>query len=137
MKNAIIYLLIPLLVSAEATVLQAQTGGTYERGTTQLENMLPPSPEAAAAVKYADVPFTHSLGMAELEVPLYTLQGRELTLPVALRYRSGGIKLDEVAGVAGLGWTLEAGGCVTRTVVDMPDEFSAVGFSHQLPSGHF
>ncbi|MBQ7709481.1 MAG: hypothetical protein IJT74_06145 [Bacteroidales bacterium] len=97
--------------------------------------MLPPSPEAAAAVKYADVPFTHSLGMAELEVPLYTLQGRELTLPVALRYRSGGIKLDEVAGVAGLGWTLEAGGCVTRTVVDMPDEFSAVGFSHQLPSG--
>lgn len=122
----IVLLLFPSLLFAQTT---------YERGATQLENILPPSPEASSAVKYADVPFTHSMGMAELEIPLYTLKGRELELPIALSYRSGGIKLDEIAGVAGLGWSLVAGGCVTRTVVDMPDEFSAAGFSHQMPSG--
>ena len=62
------------------------------------------------------------------------MQGRELTLPLSLEYRSGGIKLDEVAGVAGLGWTLQGGGCITRTVVDMPDDGSFLGdFTHQMP----
>ena len=108
---------------------------TYERGPTRLENTLPPSPEPASAVKYSDVPFTHSFGMAELDIPVYTIAGRELSIPVSLSYRSGGIRLEEVAGVAGLGWSLSAGGCVTRTVVDMPDEFSDTGFSHVMPSG--
>ena len=88
----------------------AQTSETfnpnYHRGETVLEKTLPPAPEAASRVKYADVPFTHSMGMAEYEVAFSTLKGRELSIPISLRYRSGGIKLDEIAGVAGLGWTL-------------------------------
>lgn len=108
----------------------------YKRGSTALELALPPSPEAASRVKYADVPFSHSMGLAEYEVAFSPLKGCELTVPVSLRYRSGGIKLQEVAGVAGLGWTLEAGGCITRTVMDMPDEFvSELEFmTHQMPS---
>ena len=73
--------------------------------------------------------------MAEYEVPFYTLKGRELSIPIGLRYASSGIKLDEIAGVAGLGWTLQAGGCITRTVVDMPDEYSSHIFEHRMPSG--
>ncbi len=105
----------------------------YQRGKTYLENTLPPSPEPAAATKYADVPFSHGLGMAEIAIPIYTLQGRELTIPVSLAYRSGGVKVDEVAGVAGLGWILEAGGCITREVMYMPDEYNNWSF-YQFPS---
>ncbi len=101
----------------------AQTDVSYLRGATQLEDILPPSPESSSRVKYADVPFTHSLGMAEYSVPLWDLRGRILNLPLSLEYHSGGIRMDEIAGVAGLGWTLEAGGCITREVVYMPDEF--------------
>ena len=117
--------------------LSAQTETTYERGATYLENTLPPSPEPASVVKYADVPFTHSAGLAEYNVPFYTLQGNELSIPIGLHYASGGIKLDEIAGVAGLGWTLEAGGCITRTVMYMPDEFVPIAgsFHHEMPSG--
>ena len=43
--------------------------------------------------------------------------------------------MDEIAGVAGLGWNITAGGCVTRTVVDMPDEYSSAILRHQMPSG--
>lgn len=32
----------------------------YKRGSTILEQTLPPSPESASRVKYADVPFTHT-----------------------------------------------------------------------------
>ena len=124
-----------LILLASCFGLSAQTETIYERGSTYLENTVPPSPEPASIVKYADVPFNHSSGMAEYEVPFYTLQGRELNIPIGLRYASSGIKLDEIAGVAGLGWTLQAGGCITRTVVDMPDEYSSHIFEHRMPSG--
>ena len=129
------HLTVSLMLFASCLGLHAQTETMYERGATYLENTMPPSPEPASIVKYADVPFTHSTGMAEYDIPLYTLQGRELSIPIGLHYASGGIKLDEIAGVAGLGWTLQAGGCITRIVMDMPDEFSDIGFSHEIPSG--
>ena len=129
-------LFIPAVLLLSALVhigASAQEQTVYRRGATQLENLLPPAPEAASAVKYVDVPFSHSEGLARLDIPIHTLEGRELSIPISLRYTSGGIKMDEIAGVAGLGWTLEAGGCVTRTVADMPDEFSAAGFGHRMP----
>ena len=125
------------MLFASCLGLSAQTETKYERGATYLENTVPPSPEPASIVKYADVPFTHSTGMAEYDIPFYTLQGRELNIPIGLHYASGGIKLDEIAGVAGLGWTLQAGGCITRTVMDMPDEYvpNIGSFHHEMPSG--
>ena len=125
------------MLFASCLGLSAQSETKYERGATYLENTVPPSPEPASIVKYADVPFTHSAGMAEYDVPFYTLQSRELSIPIGLHYASGGIKLDEIAGVAGLGWTLNAGGCITRTVMDMPDEYVPLfgPFHHEMPSG--
>ena len=130
-------LAVVLILLASCIELFAQGEPVYERGATYLENIVPPSPESASQVKYADVPFTHSMGMAEYEIPFFTLQGQELNIPVGLSYASGGIKLDEIAGVAGLGWNLQAGGCITRTVMDMPDEFvsSTGSFRHEVPSG--
>ena len=103
--------------------LHAQDNVIYERGYTQVENVLPPAPEAASAVKYVGVPMNLSEGTAELTVPIYELAGRHLRIPVSLHYRSGGVKVDEIAGVAGLGWMLEAGGVITREVQFMPDEY--------------
>ena len=67
-------------------------GNSYKRGATQLEDILPPSPEAASRVKYADVPFTHCTGAAEYSVPIYEMKGRRLTIPINLDYCSNGIK---------------------------------------------
>ena len=112
----IIAMLLAAAIAVVATAPALADGDTfiYERGATSLENTLPPSPEPASAVKYVDVPFNHSLGRAELDIKVYTVRGRELIIPIELLYSSGGIRLEEVAGVAGLGWTLSAGGCVTR-----------------------
>lgn len=135
-------LLLAAMMIVSSAAMSGQTASSsgetvtpvYRRGITILESAFPPAPEAASAVKYADIPFLHSTGAAMLEIPFYTLKGKELSVPVGLTYVSNGIKLDEIAGVAGLGWTLEAGGCVTRTVMDMPDEFRSGIMSHQLPS---
>ena len=133
MKTINLFAVVFIFVTS-CFALSAQTETVYKRGATYLESTMPPSPEPASITKFADVPFAHSAGMAEYDIPFYTLQGRELSIPVGLHYATTGIKLDEIAGVAGLGWTLEAGGCITRTVMDMPDEFSAPAFCHELPS---
>lgn len=127
----ILLISVSILISATS---YAQAPVQFQRGSTQLEDIMPPTPEAAMASRYSDVPFSHSDGAASYSVPVYTLQGRELSIPISLEYRSSGIKLDEVAGVAGLGWTLRAGGCISREVVFMPDEFSSGTFHYELPS---
>ena len=140
MKIRFLFVLLPLLTICSGSFATVQESGdsttpTYHRGETVIESTMMPSPEASSRVKYADVPFTHSQGLAEYEIDFSTLKGRELSLPIRLSYRSGGIKLDETAGIAGLGWSLEAGGCITRTVMDMPDEMDELMMRHQMPSG--
>lgn len=120
--------------SGTSIMLYAQESSVYTRGASQMENTFPPAPESASVVKYVDTPVSYSQGLATLEIPFWTLEGRELKIPISFSYASGGIKVDEVAGVAGLGWNLNAGGCITRTVLDMPDEFSGLDFRHEMPS---
>lgn len=43
-------------------------------------------------------------------------------MPVSLNYHSGGIKVEEIASSTGLGWSLNAGGIVSRSVRGMEDE---------------
>ena len=89
-----------MLTSSIAVVGQNSSSASdtpiYKRGKTCLESTLPPSPEAASVVKYADIPFIHSTGAAQLDIPFHSLKGKELTINVGLSYVSQGIKLDEV-----------------------------------------
>ncbi len=131
--------LFALLVAGVFISAVSAAGGsdfTYSRGASIEESTLPSSPQAAGVSRYISSDIAYATGSAQISIPIYTLAGHELSVPIGLEYSSGsGIKLDEVAGVAGLGWTLRAGGCITRTVCDMPDEFSSLDITHSMPSG--
>ena len=88
--------------------------------------MVGASPAAAGATRYADYSVSYGLGLADISIPLYEVKSHSLTLPISLSYDSGGIRVDDVSGPAGLGWTLEAGGVITRTVMGLDDN-TAVG----------
>ena len=83
--------------------------------------MIGPSPSAAGATKYGDYGVSYALGLVDVSIPLYEIKSRSLTLPISLTYDSGGVRVDDVSGPAGLGWTLEAGGVITRTVIGRDD----------------
>ena len=76
--------------------------------------MIGPSPSAAGATKYGDYGVSYALGLVDVSIPLYEIKSHSLTLPVSLSYDSGGVRVDDVSGPAGLGWTLEAGGVTSR-----------------------
>lgn len=76
-----------------------------------------------AAVFSADkVQVNLSTGAAGIDIPLTSLAGRSLTLPVSLSYQSNGVRVGETASWVGLGWALNAGGVITRVVKGFPDE---------------
>lgn len=80
------------------------------------------SPEAASLGEYGDVPVSYYTGTPQIEIPLATIQATGVEIPVKLTYHASGIKVNEVASWVGLGWSLRAGGTITRTVRGRPDE---------------
>ncbi|MFN0013163.1 MAG: hypothetical protein ACKVU2_01330, partial [Saprospiraceae bacterium] len=102
---------LPLLKSAAQTASVDPT-----------QDILPPSPNAAAFTKYVDFPVNTSTGTPSVSVPLGMLEGRGISVPISLDYHAGGVRVDEVSSIVGLGWSLNAGGVVTRSVVGLPDE---------------
>jgi hypothetical protein len=94
----------------------AQTLGQY------LNNYVQPAPNAAALGKYADIPVSYYTGLPEISIPIYTISDGTINVPISLSYHASGIKVSENASSVGLGWVLNAGGIIMRTVQGAPDE---------------
>lgn len=98
------------------------------------DNMMGASPEAAKMTKYADTPVSNAYGQAEIGIPIFTVQGRSLKLPITLSYDSSGIKPEEISGIVGLGWSLQAGGVITRTIIGRVDTGNEIPSESTNPS---
>ena len=79
-------------------------------------------PTAASLGKYADIPVNTHTGIPTISIPIYTAKLGSLEVPISLSYHAGGLKVMEVASWVGTGWSLNAGGVITRTVQGAPDE---------------
>jgi hypothetical protein len=94
--------------------------------------MLPPAPTAAELGKYGLLPVGLVNGTARADIPLYTFTTRNLSIPLSLTYSANGLKVDEVASWVGLGWSLNAGGVVTKIVRDEPDQANPAAYPKQF-----
>ena len=92
--------------------------------------VIPPNPEAASLGKYGEYPVDLSSGLVKIDVPLFQIATKELNVPVSISYHASGIKVNDIASPVGLGWALNAGGVVTRTVRGKADDGTA-GWLHQ------
>lgn len=106
-----------LIISVVFTSLisHAQTQNPY------VPKVVPPSPNAASLMKFSDIPVSYYTGAADITVPIYTISAKDISVPVSLSYHTGGIRQKEDAGWVGLGWALNAGGCISRNIMDQDD----------------
>lgn len=79
-----------------------------------MPKVVPPSPEAAAAFKFTEVPVSLYSGLPNITIPLFEIESGGVTVPISISYHARGIKVAEIASRVGLGWTLNAGGMVSR-----------------------
>lgn len=98
------------------------TGIAQSDDSKFLPNIVPPSPTAGELGKFGNVPVGLFTGAANISVPLITFKTKDLESPISLFYGSNGIKVDEVASNVGLGWNMNFGGVITRTVRDRNDD---------------
>ena len=103
-----------------------------------LPNVIPSSTEAASLGKFGEWPVSEYTGIPDISIPLYSIKAGGFNLPIQLSYHAGGVKVDEVSSWAGTGWNLSAGGCISRTVVGLADDW-ADGLSQEdaLVGGSF
>jgi len=115
-----IYLLLLFIITTIFT-LKAQTSGVTN---PQMNTVTIPTPNAASLGKFGDYPVSLYSGLVNISIPVYEIKSGSLSLPVALRYHPSGNKVADVSNWIGLGWSLDAGGMITRKVNGNVDETS-------------
>ena len=81
---------------------------------------IPPSPNSMALIKSVERPASLATGTYEVFIPLVDMQ--EVNGLVGLAYHATGLKVKEKNSSVGLGWSLKAGGLITRYVRGLPDD---------------
>ncbi|HYG17676.1 MAG TPA: hypothetical protein VD816_02060, partial [Ohtaekwangia sp.] len=101
----------------------------------KMPTVIPPSPSAASLGKYGSIPVSLHTGIPEIRIPLHTIVSGSLQLPISLNYHAAGFRVSELAPWAGLGWTLFAGGAISRSAVGLGDD-SGIGFLDPFTTQH-
>ncbi|WP_448698200.1 hypothetical protein ACFGVR_15380 [Mucilaginibacter sp. AW1-3] len=96
--------------------------------------IIPPSPTAAALGTYGDVPVSYNTGKININIPLYDARSGDVSIPVSLQYDASGVRVAQDASWVGLGWSLNCGGVITRSIRGV-DDFDSNGymFAPSLP----
>lgn len=88
-----------------------------------LPKILKASPTVSSLMRFEEVPIDFYTGQPDISIPLFKKEINEiLFVELRLKYSSMGVRIDERSGWAGTGWSLEAGGAISRTVRGIPDE---------------
>jgi|GEM_PF-2200524 len=116
-----ILFLLPIL-----SVVRSQT--TTEQRIEQLKTTVPPSPNVSSLGKYGDWPTNLYTGLPNINIPICDVKSRSNSFPISLSYHSAGHKVGEIASWVGLGWSLNAGGVISRVVKGIPDETPTEGY---------
>jgi hypothetical protein len=93
-----------------------------EDGLENLKNVVPPSPNSSAFAQYGNWPVSLYTGIPNISIPVTALKGRTVEVPISLSYHAAGNHVGDVASWVGLGWSLSAGGVISRSVCGLNDE---------------
>ncbi len=89
---------------------------------SEIEQILPLSPEAAAVVRYGEVPVNEFTGVPNIGIPLFNIESGSISLPLSLSYHAGGNKVETIAPWVGMGWSLSSFPSISRSVQGLADE---------------
>lgn len=74
------------------------------------------APNTASLGMYGDIPVGYYTGIPDIHIPLYDLELDGMKIPLSLSYHASGVRVGQDAGWVGMGWTLNAGGCIVNGV---------------------
>ena len=118
-----IYTFLVLILSANLGFSQGGQQTDYA-DYTKLIDIMPPSPYASSLGTYGGASSDLITGAVNVSVPIYSLAIGKHAIPVGISYSSSGFRVDDIQTQVGTGWTLNAGGVISRVIYGVPDEFA-------------
>lgn len=128
LKHSIVLFFTVLLVTQKSISQSTSNDGftsIYQANSNI--SLVPPSPTAASFQKYGITPVDLHTGVPNISIPIYDIKAGDLSVPVSLSYHNNGLKPQDEAGWVGMGWNLNAGGCITRIQKGSPDNTRPAG----------
>lgn len=95
----------------------------WGQSSIQTPQIIPPSPQTQVFQKYLNHRITEYNGLPVIEIPLYEISIKGLTIPITLSYHAGGIKYGQFDGEMGAGWSIGAGGYRVSRSIKSNDDF--------------
>lgn len=90
------------------------------------KRIIPPSPSSQEFMKFGEVPVSHSSGVPDITIPLYTIKQDGIEIPIILKYHIRNVKPRTDISPIATGWTLDIGGQISRSIYGTADELSEV-----------
>lgn len=115
-------------------LVKALAAAASNANANYVPDVIPPSANAASLGRYGDIPVSYYIGLPNTPVALYTIQSKDLSLPISLNYHHSGIKVEEESSNVGLGFSINMGGVITRTILGLDDLRSKGIPFHQIPA---
>ncbi|GAO42031.1 DUF5977 domain-containing protein [Flavihumibacter petaseus] len=107
--------LLPILLTIwSATPIKAQLG-------SELPRVVGPSPDVAQLTRFTDFGLDYKTGTPTVGIPLYEIKAGMINMPISINYNSNGRKVFDESGAIAIGWTLNAGGSISRVINGSPD----------------
>lgn len=94
-----------------------------------------PSPTASNLGMYGNIPVSYCSGRANVSIPLYELNVKDVSMPVELCYDTSGILINSLPSWTGQNWSLNTGGTITRVKNGFYDEYEYPKHLQQLAYG--
>lgn len=122
-------LIFALFFCINSSTAQPFSFTTRALNLLDINKTIPPPPTAAQLGRYGECPVSLYTGRPSINISLYNLKIGDFELPITLSYNAGGNKVSDIASWVGLGWNLNAGGLITRTIRGMRDEIVFNGYT--------
>ena len=79
------------------------------------------APDVAAFESVNLFPLNEYTGRANINIPIYEIDIDGIKVPISLSYNTGGVMVDDLASRVGLGWSLNTGGMVSKSIKGKDD----------------
>jgi hypothetical protein len=95
------------------------------------------TPNVAALLANYMIPVNYYRGLPEINVPLHSIKLNGMEVPVSLSYDASGVRVLQAPTWAGLSWSLNTGGAITRVVNGIRDEYPGAGYIYNQNSATY
>ncbi|MCD1117455.1 hypothetical protein [Chryseobacterium turcicum] len=111
------------------------TGSSVSNPMDNINQMYPASPTVNNLMKFEETPTNNYTGIPDIKIPITSLSTKSpsVKVNVSLNYHPNTAKPEDKSSEVGLGWSLFAGGSISRTVMNGPDGDVVIPNLHQIP----